>query len=128
MEWNDGMQNGITVNVSQLQLTRVTDAAQPRLNCISRALILLQKFLSKFGTAHCHASISKHGTSTVASSSSGASYSILAKPDSRMKSKSLTRETIVMELFSWPTMRWQELVLDPQSLCFNLHLCTSILP
>ena len=45
--------------------------------------------MSKFNIAHHHASISKHGTSTVASSSSGASYRTLAKPDSRMKSKSL---------------------------------------
>ena len=45
--------------------------------------------MSKFDIAHCHASISKHGTSTVASSSSGASYRTLAKPDSRTKSKSL---------------------------------------
>ena len=56
------------------------------------------------------------------------SYRLLIISDSRMKSKSLAHETIVMELFSWPTMRWQELVLDPQSLRFNLHLCTLILP
>ena len=37
------------------------------------------------------------------------------------------RETIVME-FSWPTMWWQELVLDPQCLCFSLHMYISILP
>ena len=44
------------------------------------------------------------------------------------KAKVWLRETIAMELFSWPTMRWQELVLDPQSLRFNFHLCTLIIP
>ena len=84
------MQNGITVNVSQLQLTRITDAAPPRLNGISLGLLShLRSFMSNFGIAHRHAFISKHGTSTVASSSSGASYHTLAKPDSHTKSKSL---------------------------------------
>ena len=44
------------------------------------------------------------------------------------KAKVWLRETIVMELFLWRTVRWQELVLDPQSLRFHLCLCTLILP
>ena len=28
MEWSNGMENGITVNISQLQLTRVANVAQ----------------------------------------------------------------------------------------------------
>ena len=84
--------------------------------------------MSKFGIAHHHAFISKHGTNTVASSSSGASYHTLASQTHTLKAKVWLHETIAMELFSWPTMRWQELVLDPQSLRFNFHLCTSILP
>ena len=65
MEWNNERK--------KLQLTRVTGTVQSRSNYLVVSLGLLchrRSFMSKFGTARRHASISTH--CTVASSSSGA--------------------------------------------------------
>ena len=61
MEWNS--------ECAQLQLTSVTGAAQSRLNYLV-AFISLKQLYEKFGVAHRHASISRHGT--IAGSSSDA--------------------------------------------------------
>ena len=107
-----GMENGITVNVSQLQLTRVTDAAQSTSEVLwasstlptimllypSMVLVLLQ--------AH-------HQVLLIV---------LLQSQTLVRKAKVWLHETIVMELFSWPTIRWQELVLDPR-LFASIFIC-----
>ena len=90
----------------------------------------LRCFMSKFGTAHRHASISKHGTSTVASSSSGASYHTLAKPDPCMKSKILALweycyEIVFMANNEMATISARSSVSSLQSL--SVHLDHSLM-
>ena len=68
----------------------------------------LRSFMSKFGIAHHHGSISKHGTSTVASSC----FVIVVLQSQTLKATVWLCETIVIELSSWTKMWWQEIVLD----------------
>ena len=93
MEWNS--------EHTQLQLTRVTGAAQPRSNYPvyhSCCCLTSEAFMSKFSTARHHASISKHGT--VASPS----CFVIVVFQSQTIIQNTTvwlHETVVMELSLW---------------------------
>ena len=77
---------------------------------------------NKFGIAHCHASISKHGTVA----HQVLCYRGLAKPDSHMKSNNLASRGIVFVAKN--VMTGINLVLDPQSLLGLTTLISSSLP
>ena len=69
MEWNDER--------TQLHLTHVTGAAQSRSNYLVYLLSHSRSFMSKFGVAHRHASVSKQHTH----SDDVAMYSVVEDPE-----------------------------------------------